>query len=192
MTTRTRVSLEEFLAMPETEPASELIDGEVIQKVAPSIFHGRIVAELNRLLGNYLLESGEGMVVTEVRHVNEAEARAFLPDINVALRTSIPNIRRAQSGRGVAVPPDFAIEVLSPGDWPGRVLEKVSFYMRSGTRLLWVIDPDTESITAHRPGASPTEHSKGQLSGAPVLQGFTLDIEKLFAVLHEDYEFDDD
>ena len=186
MTTRTRVSLEEFLAMPETEPASELIDGEVIQKVAPSIFHARVVAELNRLLGNYLVDNPEGIVLSDLRHLNEAEERAFIPDVSVSLRSSIPSIRKAQLGRGVSVPPDFAIEVLSPGDWPGRVLEKAAFYMRSGTQLLWLIDPDLESISVYRPGASPTEHASGVISAEPVLPAFTLDVDRLFAILHGD------
>lgn len=190
MTTRTRVSLEEFLAMPETEPASELIDGEVIQKVAPSIFHARVVARLSFLLEGYLEGSREGFVVSDLRHLNEDEERAFIPDVSVSLRSSIPSIRKAQAGRGVSVPPDFAIEVLSPGDWPGRVLEKAAFYMRSGTQLLWLIDPDLESIAVYRPGASPTEHASGVITAEPVLGAFTLDVDRLFAILHGDEDDD--
>jgi Uma2 family endonuclease len=53
MATRTRVSLEEFLAMPETEPANELWDGEVVQKVAPNFIHGFIGAQIISSLHEY-------------------------------------------------------------------------------------------------------------------------------------------
>ena len=47
MTTATkRMTLDEFLALPETEPASEFICGEVIQKAMPTGFHSRIAFEL--------------------------------------------------------------------------------------------------------------------------------------------------
>jgi Uma2 family endonuclease len=46
MVTRTRVSIDEFLAMPETEPPSELIDGEVVQKAIPNDDHGEITSWL--------------------------------------------------------------------------------------------------------------------------------------------------
>ena len=60
MATTPRVSIDEFLAMPETEPPSELVDGEILQKAMPNEDHGSLVAELIRLIGNYLRASGEG------------------------------------------------------------------------------------------------------------------------------------
>ena len=41
-----RLTLSEFLARPETEPASELIDGEVVQKPVPRIEHNFPVGNL--------------------------------------------------------------------------------------------------------------------------------------------------
>ena len=42
MATHAKLTLTEFLALPETEPASELIDGEVVQKTMPTWDHGVI------------------------------------------------------------------------------------------------------------------------------------------------------
>jgi Uma2 family endonuclease len=39
MAAKTRITLEEFLALPETEPASEFACGEVFQKPMPSGMH---------------------------------------------------------------------------------------------------------------------------------------------------------
>lgn len=40
------LSLDEFLAMPETEPASEFIDGEIIQKEMPKGRHSPLQLKL--------------------------------------------------------------------------------------------------------------------------------------------------
>ena len=187
MATKTRVSLEDFLAMPETEPASELIDGEVVQKMAPSLYHGRLTTELIALLHSYLRESREGEVVNEVRHRDSSEQRIFVPDVNVTLKGRLPKSREAGLHGPIDAQPDFAIEVVSPGDSVGRVMEKAAFYMRAGTRLLWLVDPEVESITAYRPGESPTVHSApGALDAKPVLREFELDLAAFFAVLHDD------
>ena len=184
MAAKTRVSLIEFLAIPETEPPSELIDGEVVQKMAPSWSHSRLSIRLARVLDEYLEKSHEGEAHIELRHIWPAEERVYLPDINVTLRGRIPvELRRT---RPIPIQPDFAIEVLSPDDQPGRLFERAAFYMRAGTSLLWFVDPDFETITVYRPEQSPTVHAApAMLDARPVLSDFRLDLAALFAVLHE-------
>lgn len=190
MATKTRVSLEEFLAMSETEPASELIDGEVIQKTASCLYHGLLTAELIGGLGEYLDGTREGHAMNEVRHRDSGDQRVFVPDINVTLKGRLPKSRSVGLHGPIDVQPDFAIEVISPGDSVGRVMEKADFYMRAGTGLLWLVDPELESITAYRPGAAPTTHrAPGVIDAKPVLSNFELDLATLFAVLHE-HEFE--
>jgi Uma2 family endonuclease len=77
--------------------------------------------------------------------------------------------------------PDFAIEVLSPDDRPGRVLDRVAFYLLSGVRLIWFVDPDDETLIAYRGGESPhTYRPPDVVSAAPVLSSFRLDLGQLF------------
>jgi len=40
------ITLEKFLKLPETEPASEYIDGEIIQKPMPKGRHSRLQGKL--------------------------------------------------------------------------------------------------------------------------------------------------
>lgn len=186
MATKTRLTLEEFLCLPETEPPSEYIDGEVIQKVAPNWYHSILTSELIVALGNYLKESGEGFVTNELRHVARSERRVYLPDINVTLKANLPTGRDQRRMGPVERWPDFAIEVLSPRDNPGRVLERADFYMRTGVSLLWFVDPDTEAVTIFRPGEAPrTERPPAVIDATPVLRDFQLDLADLFAALHQ-------
>ena len=46
--------------------------------------------------------------------------------------------------------PDLAVEVLSPSDRRGDVLEKVGEYLDAGTRLVWVIDPEKRMAVVYR------------------------------------------
>ena len=48
------LSLEEFLKLPETEPASEYIDGQIIQKPMPQGEHSVIQGELTAMLQSHL------------------------------------------------------------------------------------------------------------------------------------------
>ena len=185
MVTKTRVSLEAFLAMPETEPASELIDGEVIQKVSPNIYHARLTSRLIAKLDTYCERNGEAFVSNEARHVQWSEERVFLPDISVFSQSDEPRVMAAGAERPIDLPPDFAVEVLSPGTSYAQTAERAAFFMRSGTRLLWIVDPQDEVITVHRPDEPVTVHRAPELLDArPVLSTFSLDLAALFAILH--------
>jgi Uma2 family endonuclease len=182
MVTRTQMTLEEFLALPEEKPYLEFVDGEVVQKAMPTEIHGALVAEVVRLLGNYLHDTREGRVVTEVRHLSAEDGWIFLPDISMTV-----NERRPSKGTDpVEVVPDFAIEVLSPEDRPGRILDRIDLYMRAGVRLLWIVDPEGKSITVHRRDERLRVVREGTLSAEPVLAGFTLDVPALFTTVASD------
>jgi len=182
--TAARMTLDEFLALPETKPYREFVRGEVIEKPMPNSDHSALVFELIRLLGNYLQEHHEGRGSTELRHADRQEDRVYLPDVSVSRRE-----RRAPRGSTAPVEqtPDLAIEVLSPEDRAARVLDKADFYMRSGVRLLWLVDPENESVTVYRPGEQPVMHRAPDVIDAlPVLSEFQLDLAELFAILDED------
>lgn len=177
----TRVSIDEFLALPETEPPSELIDGEVVQKAMPNDDHGALTAWLIGQLFIHLQQLGRGRVVNEVRHADRTEGWVYLPDIEVRMT---PRTSGRGSSAPVDSPPDFAVEVLSPGDRTGKILERVSFYMRTGVSLLWLVDPIDERVTVCRPGESPmTFRIPALIAAAPVLTDFRLELAALFATL---------
>jgi Uma2 family endonuclease len=183
MATATRMTLQEFLALPEEKPYLEFVNGEVWEKPMPGQEHSDIVAELTRLLGNYLVASRAGRVGTELRHVeDDLEDRVYLPGVSVTLTSRLPAVRKGPS----YIHPDIAIEVLSPDDRANRVLNKVAFYLRVGVSLVWVIDPELETVTVYRRGAEAEELSgSATLFAAPLLPGFELALPDLFAVLHD-------
>ena len=185
MISRTRVSLEEFISQPETRPYRELWDGEVVEKAMPSRPHSTLVRELLTELTLHLRANPIASADTELRHAEVESEWVFLPDVSVTLHSRRPGPPSEAKGPE-RVLPDFAIEVLSPDDRPGQLARRIASYMSAGVTLLWVVDPEDEQITVWERGAEPRLVAPGEtLSAAPVLPGFSIDVERLFATLHE-------
>jgi Uma2 family endonuclease len=76
--------------------------------------------------------------------------------------------------------------VLSPDDRASRVLDRVDFYLAEGVQIVWVVDPETETVTEYRPAAPMRVFRRGgSLEGGPVLEGFALPLEQLFGSSQE-------
>jgi Uma2 family endonuclease len=73
------------------------------------------------------------------------------------------------------------VEILSPFNRAVEMRQKVLEYLATGSRLVWVIDPDARTAVAHR---SPTESQvvdlREALDGDSVLPGFNLPLARLF------------
>lgn len=42
------------------------------------------------------------------------------------------------------------MEIVSPSNTAAEIQEKILEYLAAGTRLAWVVDPETESVTVYR------------------------------------------
>ncbi|MGH2610382.1 MAG: Uma2 family endonuclease [Tepidiformaceae bacterium] len=191
MTTRT-LTIDEFLALPETEPPSEYIRGEVIQRPGRTPAEAFLVIQIGARLARYLEERSTSVVFLGAAHVDRVNDRVFLPDINVTVRSRLPKGAAAWR-RAFEMTPDFAIEVLSPDDRPGRVLDRITFLLNAGVRLIWFVDPDDETVTAYRPGETPQAYRPPSVIDArPVLSDFALHLGEIFGGLRDEVEGSDE
>ena len=172
MTATARPTLEEFLARPETKPASEYACGEVIRKPMPTTAHGRLQAFLGVLLFQFLSAHPLGIAGTEWRCIfgPPGRERTYVPDLMYASFGRYPRGDVSEQPYLLAAP-DLAIEILSPGQPAGPFTSKLLFYLRHGVRMVWVVDPEDESIL--RAGDT--------LDGGDVLPGFTVPVADVFA-----------
>ena len=69
---------------------------------------------------------------------------------------------------------------FSPGDSATAVQSKVDDWLAAGTRLVWVVDPETRSVTVHRPAGAAVVPEAGTLDGAPVFSDFSVHVRDLF------------
>ncbi len=80
-------------------------------------------------------------------------------------------------------PPDLAVEVVSPGDSAADIHRKVTDYLEAGTRLVWVVYPDSRQVTVHRPGGTAQILGEADaLGGEDVVQGLKVPVSALFEV----------
>ena len=78
--------------------------------------------------------------------------------------------------------PDLAVEVISPSDTASYVQAKVEQWLAAGTRLVWVIYPDSRSVTVyHSTGEGEVLSTDDTLDGAPVFEDLSVPVQDLFA-----------
>jgi Uma2 family endonuclease len=77
--------------------------------------------------------------------------------------------------------PDFAVEVLSPDDRPSRVAQKIGEFLEFGVLLVWVVDPEAQTVTVYR-SLSQTQQfaAKDTITADPVLPGFACLVSRFF------------
>ena len=177
------ITLTAFLALPETEPASEFINGKVIQKPMPKGKHSRLQTKLSSVLNDFLESQKTGLALTELR-CNFGEA-AIVPDIVVLSSRQIPRDEDGDIADVVEVAPDFTIEILSPGQSQTKVITKVSHCLAHGSQLCWLIDPKERTVLVFRPAQALEilNSPEAYLPVPDVLSGLKLTIGTLFGWL---------
>ncbi|RUR84113.1 hypothetical protein PCC6912_17070 [Chlorogloeopsis fritschii PCC 6912] len=106
------LTLEEFLKLPETEPASEYIDGEVIQKPMPQGEHSTIQGELIIAINAVVKSKKIARAFPELQCT--FGGKSIVPDVAVFTWHRIPRKGNGAVANVFAIAPDWTIEILSP------------------------------------------------------------------------------
>lgn len=168
-----KMTLEEFL---ESDlEGYEYIKGELLPMPPPSMLHGRISTNLFLPLGLYIRENQLGDIYMDVGFT--VGDRVLIPDVAFLTNANMPdNLSKVSP-----VPPDLAVEVVSPTDSSHRVEEKAFIYLEAGTQLVWVLKPLSKSVTVYRSETDITTLTRNDtLSGEDVVEGFTCQVVELF------------
>ncbi len=166
------ITADDLWAMPRTDDRRyELVRGELVEMVPASGTHGVAANEIGRILGNFVREHNLGLVFA-------AETGFLLardPDIVRAPDAAFLAWARVPEEPGQAywpVAPDLAVEVVSPGDRADVLQARVQDFLDHGTRLVWVIYPDTQTAVVYRPSGEARLLSREEaLDGEDVLPG---------------------
>jgi Uma2 family endonuclease len=69
--------------------------------------------------------------------------------------------------------PTLVIEVLSPNDRLTKMNRRISHFMKWGVPLVWLIDPEEQTVTIYRPDCAPEVLEKdAEITGDGVLPDF--------------------
>lgn len=177
------ITLDDFERLPEEDGFRlELVCGHVVREPRPMPLHGRVAARLTRFLDEHMDSSELGTVVVEVDFlISEEPPTVRAPDIAFVSTRRLPLDPYAPSYWRFA--PDLAVEILSPTNRAAEMQRKVLEYLVAGSRMVWVIDPESRTVVSYRSRTDiqllgPDE----ALDGGDVLPGFHLPLARLFAL----------
>ena len=182
MTAPTLLTAEDLLRLQPPDKRTELVRGRMIVREPAGFRHGDVAMAIAARMHAFAAHGNLGRVLaaeTGFRlFVNPDTVRA--PDVAYVRHDRIPD----PLPRGFApFAPDLAVEVLSPDDRPGEVLEKIGDWLSAGTRLVWEIDPERRLARAYRADGTISIISDADaLDGEDVLPGFNCTLRE---ILHD-------
>ncbi|NJK57706.1 MAG: Uma2 family endonuclease [Pleurocapsa sp. SU_5_0] len=147
------ITFEEFLKLPETKPASEYIDGQIIQKPMPQGKHSVIQGELISAINSVLKSSKTARAFPELRC--SFGGRSTVPDVAVFTWDRIPRDENGEIANVFQKAPDWTIEILSPDQSQTKVTRNILHCLDHGTQLGWLIDPSEQSVLVYFPEQKP-------------------------------------
>lgn len=175
------VTADELSLMSHDGVRRELVRGEVREMPPAGGEHGAITSNLHAPLHAFVRENKLGRVF--------AAETGFLvernPDTVRAPDCAFVSAGRLAGGvpkKFIPFAPDLAVETVSPDDRPAEVRGKAEEWLRSGVRLVWVIDPSRRSVTVYSADGEPRMRGDQDfLDGEDVVPGFRLRVAELWA-----------
>ncbi len=174
-----KVWTDEELMRIKHEGKVELVDGEVRLMTPAGGEQGAISADLLTRLNNFVRRKKLGRVFdaqTGFRPYSNLRA----PDVSFVRMERLPGGKPPKGF--LHIPPDLAVEVLGLNETFDDYEEKVAEYLSWGVRLIWLVDPNTETVMVIRQnGERQVLKGKDVLSGEDVVPGFKIRVKTIFA-----------
>lgn len=171
---------EDLLTMPDPG-RYELVDGHLVERqmsVLSNWVAGRLHFEFNRFLEEHQLGWTWGAAQGYVCFPG-SPGKVRFPDVSFVSKHRLPE--GITSDGYIYIPPDLAVEIVSPNDTAYEVVHKVLEYLDAGVALVWVIDPEARTTQIfRRDGSTDLLREDGELSGEDMLPGFRCRLAAIF------------
>ncbi|MGQ0562643.1 MAG: Uma2 family endonuclease [Gemmatimonadota bacterium] len=174
------ITLEEYSALPDDDwYIDEVSYGRLVREPRPGSQHGQIVTMVAHLLCMYVDDHPIGRVYTESGFVlNRTPLVLRGPDVAFVRAERVPAENKPGFFDGA---PDLAIEVVSPPNRSGELLQKIGEFLEAGTQLAWIVYPTTRTVAEHSAKGEPRMYGPDEVLTAPaLLPGFELKVARLF------------
>ncbi|HEX3149253.1 MAG TPA: Uma2 family endonuclease [Gemmataceae bacterium] len=139
--------------LPRTLPSGdvnyELDDGRLIVIPPPGDIHGAIQANVVtqfKIQGEF---RGLGRARSEVGLILRRRPDRLVGPDAVFITAALLPLRRSTEGYLETIP-ELVVEVRSPNDSGPAVQSKVNDYLSAGVRVVWLVDPASQTVAAHR------------------------------------------
>ena len=177
-----RMTPEEFLQLPDEGRGYELVDGQLKER-AVSIKPSRTGIRMATRLELWCETNTPAWIVG-----SDASFRCFPADTDRIRRADVAvilyerlTLEQYETKGFILVRPDLVVEVISPNDVASDITRKRKEWLAAGVKLLWIVDPEDQSVHAYEPGKRPLVYEAAdELPGEPVLPGFKVIVGDLF------------
>ena len=172
---------EDLLRMPDGD-SYELVDGRLVETTM-SFWSSYVAGEIHGSLRDFCRHKKLGWVVPEgatYQCFPDAPQKVRKPDTSF-IRLARLSLAQATEEGHLPIPPDLAVEVMSPNDNAYDLDEKVQEYLRAGVQLIWVVNPRARTVRVYRQqGIGTILGENDELSGEDVIPGFRCRVGELF------------
>ena len=180
-TAKRATTIEDLQKLGEDESRFELIRGELIEMPPAGFDHGDIAlaigAELRRYAREHQLGRAAGVATGYI--LAEDPDIMLAPDASFVAAERLP--QRSERRRFLRLSPDLAVEVVSQNDSASYVQSKVKECLTAGVRIVWIVDPEHQSVTVYNDaGAVRFLGSADLLDGGEVLPGLSVPVAEVF------------
>jgi Uma2 family endonuclease len=180
---KNQLTVEEFLALPENDTAYEFVNGEAVPKyqkeqISPKFFHGSTTGALFILLSAWAQNKGRVVVEWGIKLTRNQESWIPVPDL-----TYVSYQRLAADwlkDEACPVIPELVIEIISPGQTFGDMIDKATDYLQAGILLVWIVDTISQTITVFTLSSLPVTFRGNQIISHELLSGLQITPHAIF------------
>ena len=159
---------------------AELVAGRILKGMPTGHEHGDIEATIAALLLMFVRQAKLGKVMSSEVGLYTHRAPDTIRATDV-LFISTDRYAKVTSGSFLDVAPELIVEILSPDDAWRMVDKTLREYFAAGVLLVWIVKPESRTITAYRSMTDVREFGESDtLPGDEVLPGFAIQLSEVF------------
>lgn len=140
-----RLTVADYIDLPEDGPRYELIDGELFMAPSPDFLHQKASTRLTMILGTFLDERPLGELFAAPFDVYLGKYNALQPDLLYISNENLAILQERVHGA-----PDLVVEILSPHGLRRDLVRKRAVYQEFGVKELWFVDPRERCVYVQR------------------------------------------
>lgn len=184
-----KITLADYLLMPQLNQPYEIIDGEMMPSPAPTLAHQIIGANVFSPLSQYVKTKGLGVVLFAPVDIilQRDPLRTRQPDVLFIHKDNLPgtSLDDLEELQLLEITPDLVVEVLSPSDTKKVLVGKLADYQRIGVKECWLVSREAHSVEVLRLSVETSEragiYGLGETVCSETLIDFRLTVDAIFA-----------
>jgi len=149
-----RVTVDALLTVPDDGHVYEVVDGVLVRVAGSGNRATRLALRLGWQLGAYADACDLGVATgADGVYTFPGAETGMIPDVGYYRAERLSLI--TDEDKPIPFAPDLAVEVTSPAQNSEDMATKACLYLRAGTRLVWIVWPQSTHIDVWQPTCSP-------------------------------------